>query len=60
MLQPMKTNTEEDIPPSTQHRENTDEKREPEFYFEDHELFDFSDKNPSDTFVRKLVGSYKL
>ena len=33
MLQPMKTNTEEAVPPSTQHRENTDEKQEPEFEF---------------------------
>ena len=60
MLQPMKTNTEEAVPPSTQHRENTDEKQEPEFDLENYELLDFSDKSPSDTIVIKLVGYYKL
>ena len=58
MLQPMKTNTVEAVPPSTQHHENTDEKQE--FDLENYELLDFSDKNPSDTLVIKLVGYYKL
>ena len=59
MLQPMETSTEEDVPPSTPHRENTTTKQEPEFNLEDYELFDFSDKNPSDIFVLKLAGYYK-
>ena len=59
MLQPMETSTEEDVPPSTPHREITTTKQEPEFNLEDYELVDFSDKNPSDTFVLKLVGYYK-
>ena len=37
-----------------------DEKQEPEFDLEEYELLDFSDKNPSDTLVIKLVGYYKL
>ena len=46
--------------PLTQHRENTDEKQEPEFELEDYAFLDFSDKNPSDTPVIKLVGYYEL
>ena len=55
MLQPVQTNTEEDVPPSTQNREKMEIKQELEFDLEDYELFDFSDKNQIDTFVLKLV-----
>ena len=56
MMQPMETSNEEDVPPSTRNRKNTETKQEPEFNLADYELVDFSDKNPSDTFVLKLVG----
>ena len=60
MLQPMESSTEEDVPPSTRHRENMTTNQEPEFNPGDYELYNFSNENPSDTFVLKLVGYYKL